>query len=730
MKKKFLALTAAVTLILSSCTGVAAGQIDETKTSESESQSVESDGKKDNKTGKTLDYELLKPTAFYPGTEYEPLNINANLPDIKVEPGLSNIENLDQFGNLNEAQREMIEKNGFVVNPTGEGQIFYIYEDNSYNKIPNFITTDSVLQLYHIFYDYALRNTESEKLYTELKQLNKNMIKSLLNEYNTTGDEKNKPLVGKTLAYFALCEKLLNEESTDLPGEIKSIVEEEYANIQSQGTATSAISRADVDYSLFKVRGHYTRSEELGQYFAAMSMYGVIPFNFYNDKGERNPDGAYMSIIATKALQELSKEEGMNLWEDIYVITEFFVGSTDDINPMQLTSIINAAYGKMPETKGIEEGMDDFYNELEKLEKSRISDVASGETGLCFRFMGQRYIPDSEILDRLSNEKRPFPSGLDVMAVLGSKRAEEILDTVYMPSKDWPGYTEEYEKVKKEFSKKSTSEKTGNIYNTWLFTLESLNQSFPQGYPSFMRNTAWEDKSLATSLGSWGQLRHDTILYGAQSGVECGGDEPPEVLGYVEPNPEFYNRLIWMTKQTKEGLSQRGAISESMSYKCDNIIDVLEFLKNCSIKELNGESLTAEEYLSIFTFGGTLEYLSSSIAEVADWYSIESDADKNMAQIADIHSATTSKGEFNYLEVGVGNAAEIYVAVPIEGKLYLTRGGVFDYFEFTSGERLTDEEWQKGLNNPPDRPPFINSYMLPQKGEEIIAPAQPYTSGC
>ena len=167
-----------------------------------------------------------------------------------------------------------------------------------------------------------------------------------------------------------------------------------------------------------------------------------------------------------------------------------------------------------------------------------------------------------------------------------------------------------------------------------------------------------------------------------------------------------------------------------MGYKCDNIIDVLEFLKNCSMKELNGESLTAEEYLSIFTFGGTLEYLSSSIAEVADWYSIESDADKNMAQIADIHSATTSKGEFNYLEVGVGNAAEIYVAVPIEGKLYLTRGGVFDYFEFTSGERLTDEEWQKGLNNPPDRPPFINSYMLPQKGEEIIAPAQPYTSGC
>lgn len=736
MKKNFLALMAVAALILSSCGGKMSAN---RGTSETEVKSESSDVSKERKKSKTsekkadtkqLDYELLKPAAFYSGSEYVPISVNAGLPDIKVEAGLSNIENLDQFGNLNDKQREMIEKNGFVVNPTSSEQIFYIYEDNSYNKIPNFITTDSVLQLYHIFYDYALRNTESEKLYTELKQLNKNISKSLLNDYNNTDNDKYKQLVGKTLAYFALCEKLLGQENTGLPGEIKSVVDEEYANIQLQSRAMSAISGTEVDYSLFKVRGHYTRSEELKQYFEAMSMYGVIPFNFYNADGKKNPDGAYMSIIATKALKELPDEEGMDLWEDIYVITEFFVGSTDDINPLQLSSVIQAVYGKMPETDEIEGEIDSFYTEIDKISDSKISNGATGETGVCFRFMGQRYIPDSEILDRLSNELRPFPSGLDVMAVLGSKRAEEILDTVYMPSKDWPNYTDEYKKVKTQFEKRDISEKTGNIYNTWLFTLESLNQSFPEGYPSFMRNSAWEDKSLATSLGSWAELRHDTILYGLQSGVECGGDEPPEVLGYVEPNPEFYNRLIWLTKQTKDGLSQRGAVSESMSYKCDNIIDMLEFLKNCSIKELNGESLTAEEYQSILTFGGTLEYLSSSIAEVFDWYSIESDTDKKMAQIADIHSAKTKTGEFEYLEVGVGNAAEIYVAVPIDGKLYLTRGGVFDYFEFTCSERLTDEEWQANLSNPPKRPPFVDDYMQQQKGKEIIAPELPYTSGC
>ena len=179
-----------------------------------------------------------------------------------------------------------------------------------------------------------------------------------------------------------------------------------------------------------------------------------------------------------------------------------------------------------------------------------------------------------------------------------------------------------------------------------------------------------------------------------------------------------------------DGLSQRKGISESMKYKCQNILDLLEFLKKCSIKELNGEKLTFEEYDTLMTYGGTLEYLSSSIAEVYDWYQIKSETDKHMAQIADIHSAMSDK-EAGYLEVGVGNAAEMYVAVPIEGKLYLTRGAVFDYFEFVNDERLTDEEWQSNINNNlPKRPPFVSDYMQEEKGEELITPDNPYSSGC
>ena len=727
MKKRFLSVMIVILLIFTSCRYSINIKV-HNNGKDKENQSVDNGSQNSDITVKNLDYELPKPKEFYStGGEYTPLEIEANIPDINIQSGLSNIENLSQFGNLNDVQKEMIEKNGFVVNPTDSQQLFYIYEANTYNRIPSFITTDSVLQLYHIFYDYTLRQTEAEKLYIELKELNKNMVDILNQKYQDTKNQKDKELVGKTLAYFALCEKLLGEGGS-LPDEIKTLVEEDYANVRSESKTVSSITGSDVDYSLFKVRGHYSRSDELKAYFGAMSVYGVVPFVLSDSVGKRNEDGAYMSIIATEALEELPKEKGMDLWEDIYTITEFFVGSTNDINPLEFGAIVKAVYGEMPEPKDIAGGMDKLYAELDKVSQAKIK---NSSIDLSFRFMGQRYIPDSEILSRLSNEKRPFPSGLDVMAVFGSQRAEELLDSLYNPSKEWDGYKEEYNKVKSEFDERSIKDKTGNIYTTWLYSLESLNQRFPEGYPSFMRNKAWESKSLATALGSWAELRHDTILYGAQSSVECGGEEeePPKVTGYVEPNPEFYNRLIWLTKQTMDGLSQRNGISDSMKNKCENIVELLEFLKKCSIKELKGESLTYEENDTLMTYGGTLEYLSSSIAEAQDWYQVSSDTDKNMAQIADIHSASTSGG-MGYLEVGVGNAAEIYVVVPIDGKLYLTRGAVFDYFEFIGNERLTDEAWQNMVKRPPKRPPFVEDYMQEEEGEEIITPEVPYSSGC
>lgn len=665
------------------------------------------------------------------GEAYQPLQVTAQAPEYTVSEDLSNIENLDQFSNLTEKQRAMIAQNGFVVVPTDSEQLFYIYEDNTYKKVPSFVTVDSVLQLYHIFYDYSLRSLEGEFFYKDLAVLNRNMLGQLIEEYGQVENAQVKANVLKMAGYFGVAELTFGSQlPEDFPAELKETVNREYALVtEAAGKSSSPLFDYEVDYSLFKVRGHYTRSEELGRYFQTMSWYGTIPLPFYIKDLIKDEDSAMRAMITAVTLCSLPEEEGGKLWENIYSTTCFYVGEADDITPYEVAKAVEKVYSGTPDLNQLPDKLDEFYQEIEKMRPAEIiSKTEHAVTQPQMRFMGQRYIPDSEILQELSESyKRPFPAGVDVFAVFGSERAKEVLDEIYQPTQLWEKYQENFERLSDKFQSQTIREQTKNLYNGWLYCLKSLTERPGAGYPYFMQNTAWEDKSLSTALGSWAEIRHDTILYGKQSGTECGGgSEPPELVGYVEPNPEFFNRLLWLTTATRENLGARDLLNDSMQYKLEQFEDMLSFLKTCAEKELRGEDLSTEEQYTLLTFGGTLEYLSSSIAEADGWYMVESDTDRNMAVIADVHTASSA-----YLEAGVGTAAEMYVAIPQNGKVYLTRGAVFDYYEFTSEERLTDEQWQAKLRGEPiPRPPFTGSYMDEIPGLEVPVPDQPYSTGC
>ena len=60
----------------------------------------------------------------------------------------------------------------------------------------------------------------------------------------------------------------------------------------------------------------------------------------------------------------------------------------------------------------------------------------------------------------------------------------------------------------------------------------------------------------------------------------------------------------------------------------------------------------------------------------------------------------------------------------------LASEGVINSHSIRTGQ-LTDEEWQSNINNNlPKRPPFVSDYMQEEKGEELITPDNPYSSGC
>ncbi|GAH96290.1 unnamed protein product, partial [marine sediment metagenome] len=68
-----------------------------------------------------------------------------------------------------------------------------------------------------------------------------------------------------------------------------------------------------------------------------------------------------------------------------------------------------------------------------------------------------------------------------------------------------------------------------NLYWRWLYALlPLLEENKDVDLPCFIQSPAWVDKELQTVLGSWTELRHDTILYAKQSYTMAGKGMPPE----------------------------------------------------------------------------------------------------------------------------------------------------------------------------------------------------------
>ncbi len=532
-------------------------------------------------------------------------------------------------------------------------------------------------------------------------------------------------LCKRNVAFFAVAKALLGGSIGGLPADVRQLVNAELDLIDAhEGFADSPIFDRTEDYSQYVPRGHYTRNDLLKKYFKAMMWYGRMSFPLYKPTtgGGKDPDKASTrrAIMIALALQG----HAFDLWKSVYDPTVFFVGETDDLSIYDYRPLITEVYG---ETVRLPD-LNDDEKVLAFIEKAAAAKAPKIVSGLIqddqdkavikgFRFMGQRFIPDSYmfqelVYDKVGTQAKPrlFPMGMDVMAVLGSKRAYTILDD--LSETKYENYVKQYEALKSSFAGLKAEDWTQNLYWGWLYSLLALLNEKGDGYPSFMKNEAWTDKELNTALGSWAELRHDTILYAKQSyTVLTSAVMPPQEKpkGYVEPNPELYGRLASLAKMTSDGLYSRGLLEEPLTTKLEDLRQMLLKLKAMAENELTGKALSEDDYTYIRNFGGLLESIITFPPDVAS--SVESDTDKSMAVVADVHTDTNTG---QVLEEGVGNPYHLFVLVPVEGKLTLCRGAAFTYYEFKwpMSDRLTDEAWQAKLKDrtAPELPSWTKSF--------------------
>jgi hypothetical protein len=647
------------------------------------------------------------------------------VPQYTVQPGLANVSNAKNF-ELSPALKSLIEQNAFGVQmPAPEfrpKQFYQLYETIRYEENPVFVTTDSVLHVYHLMFDKLLRSTETKYLIGHLKSLNAAMQAAAQQQYDALKGTTAEMAAKRNLAYFTVASRLIDPGAA-IPADVQTEVTQELALIDAHAdvlqSAVMGIGGKEFmeDYGQYNPRGHYTRSEDLKKYFRAMMWYGRITFRLDDEDETRS------ALLLTQALQTAkspSGEAAADTWAKIYEPTSFFVGGADDLTYRDYAPLIDQVYGANADAKAFTDDakLAQFRELAKSLAGPRINsmfvwiDQDKEQVTKGWRMMGQRFTLDEYVFGQLiwrevGNLKNPrvLPKGLDVPAALGSQEAFKILGD--MGESKYDNYAEQMDKVRGQIKSLPDSQWTENLYWSWLHTFRPLivPKAPDSGYPSFMTNDAWTRKDLNTVLGSWTELKHDTLLYAKQVMAEMGGGPPSLVKGYVEPEPEFYARVAALVGMTRDGLLSRGLLEKSTDpearsdYNSLNDLEMLALdLKKISEKELANQKLTDAEYELIQYYGGRLEKITLAASDPAGEGEAETDiSSQDSAIAADV--ASTPDGFA--LEEGTGRIMELYAVVPVEGNLVLAKGGVYSQYEFMvpTGERLTDEAWREQLNN-------------------------------
>ncbi len=474
------------------------------------------------------------------------------------------------------------------------------------------------------------------------------------------------------------------------------------------------------DYSQFKPRSHYAKNSILKSYFMAMMWYGRSGFSL------DSPELTREALIITNQLNNLNVEGERisQIWSNMESAIEFFVGQSDDLTFYQYFDLAKKKYGSNPDSQQFadENLLQDFINSaIKELPKPKIVSESVGlyDNGgerdnllkklMQFRFMGQKFTPDAYILNTLTQgvgnpdpeTGQKLPSMTTALMPIYVIQPNNQLVKNYIDKwiqENAPNSDKVIIKylniLKDEFAGQPTETWTQNIYWNWLNSFRALLSDYGAGYPYFMQTEAWQKKNLGTVLGSYTELKHDTLLYAKQSYAELGGgynepDEiPPVPKGYVEPDLIFWTRLLALAEMTANGLEARDLMPKYYQEKYEQFIEVCKFFKQIVEQELQNQKISDEDFekLRIISFKFKL------ITEPLPNQELTT-KEKRAGIIADIHTDTVG-GQILY--EATGKPYIIYVAVKDVNGARLTRGAVFNHYEFTYpiGERLSDEDWQ------------------------------------
>jgi hypothetical protein len=535
------------------------------------------------------------------------------------------------------------------------------------------------------------------------------------------------------VTYLSIADQLFSGEMTSSDPAEQAIIQQAMAG-EGQANVPFLGERYMEDFSQYRPRGHYAGDETLEKYFRGMMWLSLITYL------AKHEPATPTALLVMRALRNAG--DALQKWQDTNDVINFLIGNADDLGPKEYTPIADAVFGAdMPLDALADSGkLADFMARVKQLPGPRINglllppDTAAGnvsDESRGFRLMGQRFTVDANVMQQLMDPYvggRMLPSALDVAAAMGSETAKGLADI--MGAQDFPQYAENMAKQREEVSALTQDDWLQTIYGAWLWTLEPLWRRDPQNLPAWMpplmKTDAWTLKDLHTGLGSYTELKHETVLYAKPPGGLGGGGEL-YTASFVEPNPVVFARIAVVAAMTYEGLKARGLTDfemEAPEFHADGtytspptfnlelslsqmpmLAQFSAYMASLANKELKGEALSNDDLMWLQGIGS---YLAGVRVTLQDPNNPEP-----VALVTDIASAPMIG---KTLQEGVGGVDYIYVVVPNpKGGLQMVRGGVFSYYEFEGdmNARMTDQEWRAKVKSGdlPPRPAWTGEFI-------------------
>src|SRR5262249_40559535 len=270
-------------------------------------------------------------------------------------------------------------------------------------KVPVFITTDSLLNGFHVLFEesvYRLEQAQARKLPGILERLSKGLDRA---GKQFKGDPRLLTAARERAHVFlATARHLLDARALPEDAALRELVQQEAQRIiAARGKVKPAwLGPPDpgfltVDYSRFQPRGFYTRSPLLQRHFRAVSWLQAIPFRLDND------EELAAFFLLNRAFRDLDAKrdpEKENFWRAYRT----FLGTEDDWD-LPSASVLPKEISK----DGLNEVRKEYRNRTVQFGMPEINDQLrfaplspDGKLEIAFRFLSAYRLPDGVLFQR------------------------------------------------------------------------------------------------------------------------------------------------------------------------------------------------------------------------------------------------------------------------------------------------------------------------------------------